>query len=81
MSRTRLKISVKSSILLIKLAMQKQLILDLKAELEKAKAAAWTAEEVDEASRQASYNIGVEETEIWLAEELAEICRDYYKET
>jgi len=52
------------------------LILELKAELEKAKATAWTAEEVDEASRQASYNLGVEETEIWLAEELAEICRD-----
>ena len=28
-----------------------------------------------------SYNLNVEETEIRLAEELTEVCRDYYKET
>ena len=39
------------------------------------------AEEVAEASRQASYNLGVEETKIWLVEELAEVCKDYCKET
>ena len=33
-----------------------------------------------EASRQASYNLGVEETEIRLAKELAKVCRDYCKE-
>ena len=33
-----------------------------------------------EASRQASYNLRVEETEIRLAKELAKVCRDYYKE-
>ena len=65
----------------IELATQKQLVLDLKADLEKAKATARTAEEVVEASRQASYNLNVKETEIRLAEELAEVCRDYYKET
>jgi len=48
--------------------------------LEKAKATARTTEEAAEASRQASYNLGVEETEIQLAEELAEVCKDYYKE-
>nr|POE69127.1 hypothetical protein CFP56_70696 [Quercus suber] len=61
----------------IELATQKQLVLDLKAELEEAKAAARAAEEVAEASRQAFYNLGVEETKIRLAEELAEVCRDY----
>jgi len=44
--------------------------------VEKAKAAARAAEEAAEASRQASYNLGVEETEIRLAKELVEICRD-----
>ena len=39
------------------------------------------AEEAAEASKQASYLIGVEETEIRLAEELAEVCKDYCKVT
>ena len=65
----------------IKLATQKQLVLDLKAKLEKAKVAVRMTKEATEVSRQASYNLGVEKTEIWLAEELAEICRDYCKET
>ena len=63
------------------MATQKQLVLDLKVELEKAKAAAWMAEEAAKASRQKFYNLGVEETEIQLAEELTEVCRDYCKET
>ena len=62
------------------MATQKQLVLELKAELEKAKAAVLTTEEALEASRQASYNLGVEETEIRLAKELAKVCRDYCKE-
>ena len=49
--------------------------------MEKAKAVAWTAEEATEDLRQASYNLMVEETETRLAEELAKVCRDYYKET
>ena len=60
---------------------QKQLVLDLKVELEKAKATSRAAKEAAEAWRQASYNLGVEETEIQLAEELTEVCRDYCKET
>ena len=38
-------------------------------------------EEAAEASRQAFYNLKVEETDIRLAEKLAEICRDYCKKT
>ena len=64
----------------IELAIQKQLVLDLKAELKKAKTASLQAEEATKASRQASYNLGVEETEIRLAEDLPEVCKDYCKE-
>ena len=64
----------------IELATQKQLVLDLKTELKKAKTASLQAEEATKASRQVSYNLGVEETEIRLAEELPEVCKDYYKE-
>ena len=64
----------------IELAMQKQLVLDLKAELEKSKATARTAEEAVEASRLASYEQGGQETELRLTDELAEVCRDYCKE-
>ena len=65
----------------IELATQKQLVLDLKTDLEKAKAIAQTAEEAAKASREASYNLEVEEIKIQLAEELAEVCKDYCKET
>ena len=37
-------------------------------------------EEVVEASKQASYELWVQETEVRLADELAEVCRDYCKE-
>ena len=39
------------------------------------------AKEAAKASRQKFYNLEVEETEIQLAEELIEVCRDYCKET
>ena len=65
----------------IELATQKQLVLDLKVDLEKAKAIARTAEEAAKASREASYNLEVEEIEIQLAEELTEVCKDYCNET
>ena len=38
------------------------------------------AEEAMEASKQASYKLGVQETEIQLMDGLAEVCRDYCKE-
>ena len=54
--------------------------MELKAELQRAKEAAQMAKEAVEALEQASYVRGVQETEIWLADELAEVCRDYCKE-
>ena len=36
--------------------------------------------EVSEAAETASYEHRVQETEIRLADELAKVCRDYYKE-
>ena len=54
--------------------------MNLKIELEKAKKAAWTAKEAAEASEQKSYNLGVQEIEARLAEELAEVCREYCQE-
>ena len=69
----------------LKLATQKQQVMDLKAELQKvkdaAKEAAWVANEVTEAAEKASYKRGLEDTENRLAEEVAEVCRDYCTET
>ena len=64
----------------IELAMAKQQVTDLKTELKKAKEAAWTAKEAAEASEQKSYNLGVQEIEARLAEELAEVCKEYCQE-
>ena len=60
----------------IELATQRQLVLDLKVKLQKAKDAARVAKEVFEAAETASY----EETEAQLVEEVAKVCRDYYAE-
>ena len=57
----------------IKLATGKQQVLELKAELQRAKEAIQMAKEAAEALEQASYDRGVQEIEIWLAEELAEV--------
>ena len=46
----------------IELATSRQLVLELRAELQKAKKAAQLAKKVAEAEKQASYNLGVEET-------------------
>ena len=35
------------------------------------------AKEAAEAEKQSSYTLGVEETQAWLTEELAEVYRDY----
>ena len=64
----------------IELPTQKQLVLELKADLKKVKEAARTTKEAAKASEQASYERRVQETEIQLADELAEVCRDYCKE-
>ena len=61
----------------IELATSRQLVMELKADLQKAKEAAHLAKKATEAEKQASYLLGVEETQVKLTEELAEVCRDY----
>ena len=51
--------------------------MDLKAKLRKTREAAQLAKEVVEIEKKASYQLGMEETEIRLVEELSEVCRDY----
>ena len=61
----------------INLVTQRQLVIDLKVELQKAKKEAQLAREVAEAEKKASYLLGVEEMQIRLVEELSEVCRDF----
>ena len=61
----------------IDLATQKQMVIDLQVELQKAKEEVQLAREAAEAEKKVSYQLGVEETEIRLAEELLEVCQDY----
>ena len=65
----------------INLATEKQTILDLKAELQKAKEAARVAREATEAEVKASYERGVLDIEARLLEEVAVVCRDYCTES
>ena len=51
--------------------------MSLKAELEKAKAKAQAVKEVVKAAEIAAYEPGMLETEQRLAEEVAEVCKDY----
>ena len=60
----------------IELATTKQEVMDLKAELEKAKEAAWVAKATADTSKQKFYDLGVQETKACLTEELTEVCRD-----
>ncbi|XP_050290001.1 uncharacterized protein LOC126728180 [Quercus robur] len=60
---------------------ERQLVIDLKVELQKAKEAGQLAKEATEAEKQASYLLGMEEMQVRLAEELLEVCRDYYNVT
>ena len=59
------------------LATEKVTVLSLKAELEKAKAEAQVIREAAQAIQRAAYEGGVLETKQRLAEEVAEVCRDY----
>ena len=61
----------------IDLATERQLVLDLKATLQKAKEEAQLAREATEAEKRALYQLGVEETQVRLTEELLEVCKDY----
>ena len=61
----------------INLATENQTVLDLKAELQKAKEAARVAKEAAKAAVNTSYERGVLDMETCLAEEVAIVCRDY----
>ena len=61
----------------INLATKKQVILDLKVALQKAKDEAQLAKEVAEPEKKAVYQLGAEEMGARLTEELPEVCRDY----
>ena len=65
----------------IELATSRQLVMDLKSNLQKTKEAAQLAKGAAEAERQASYLLGVEETHARLIEELDEVCKDYCNAT
>ena len=65
----------------INLATEKQAVLDLKAQLQRAEGAAWVAREVAEATVKASYERGVLDTEVRLTEKVAVVCRDYCTES
>ena len=56
------------------------MVMELKAELQRAKEAARIAKEVAEALEQASYKREVYEIGVRLVDELVEVCRDYCKE-
>ena len=67
----------------IDLATQRQLVIELKVGLQESKEAARLAKEAvrlakeaAEAEKQASYLLGVEETQVRLAKKLSEVCRD-----
>ena len=62
----------------INLATEKQLVKDLRKELQKVREAAQLAKEAAEAEKQAAYTLGVEETQVRLTEELSVVCREYY---
>ena len=69
----------------LKLATQKQFVMDHKAELKKVKDAAEkavrVAKEAAEVAERTSYERGVVDTEAWLVEEVVMVCRDYCTES
>ena len=56
---------------------EKQLVTELRKELQKAKEAIQLVKEATEAEKQATYTLGLEETQARLTEELSAVCRDY----
>ena len=61
----------------INLAIEKQTVLDLKVALQKAKEETQLAKEVAKVEKRAAFQLSVEKTQVRLAKELLEICRDY----
>ena len=62
----------------INLATEKQLVTELREELQKAREAVQLVKEAAEVEKQASYTLGVEKTQARLTEELSAVCREYY---
>ena len=61
----------------INLATKRQVVKELREELRKAKEAAQLLKEAAEAEKQASYSLGVQETQSRLTEEFSSVARDY----
>ena len=61
----------------INLATERQMVKDLREELRKTKEAAQLQKEAVEAKKQASYDLGVQETQSRLTEEFSSVARDY----
>ena len=61
----------------INLATEKQLVTELREELQKAREAAQLVKEAVEVEKQATYKLGMEETQAKLTEELSTVCREY----
>ena len=57
---------------------EKQAVKELREELRKAREAAQLLKEAAEAEKQASYALGVQETQSRLTEEFSAVARDYY---
>ena len=61
----------------INLATEKQLVTELREELQKAREAVQLVKEAAEAEKQAAYTLGVEKTQARLIEELSNVCKEY----
>ena len=61
----------------INLATEKQMVTELRKELRKAREAAQLLKEVAEAEKQATYTLGVQETQSKFTEEFSAVARDY----
>ena len=61
----------------INLATEKQMVTELREELRKAREAAQLLKEAFEAEKQATYRLGMEETQARLTEEFFAVARDY----
>ena len=61
----------------INLATEKKLVAEFREELRKAREVAQLVKEAAEAEKQATYTLGMEETQARLTEEFSTVCRDY----
>ena len=61
----------------INLATEKQLVMELREELWKAREAVQLVKEAAQVEKQAAYTLGVEETQARLTEELSAVCKEY----